>query len=139
MSEGRGLIVGLKHSCALVVDDRMTPPALAGVFGSFVDIPPVFATAFLVAMVEWASVECVRPHLGEGKRTVGTLVELSHLAATPIGMKVTAESELIAIDGRKLRFRATCRDERDLISEGFHERAIIDPERFVARVAAKLA
>jgi fluoroacetyl-CoA thioesterase len=137
MAEGQGLIVGLRHSCALVVDDRMTPPALAGVFGSFVDIPPVFATAFLVAMVEWASVECVRPRLDHGLRTVGTLVELTHLAATPIGMKVTAEVELIAVAGRKLRFRATCRDERDLIGEGFHERAIIDPERFLAKVAGK--
>jgi len=137
MAEDHWLSVGLKRRCSLVVDERMTPPALSGVFGSFVDIPPVFATAFLVALVEWTAVEAVRPHLAAGRTTVGTLVELSHLAATPIGMTVTAEVELIAIDGRKLRFRATCRDERDLIAEGFHERAIIAPERFLARVASK--
>ena len=138
MADGQALIVGLKHRCSLVVDERMTPPALSVAFASFVDLPPVLATAYLVALVEWTSVEAIRPHLEDGLRTVGTLVDLTHLAATPVGMKVTAEVELIAIAGRKLRFRAVCRDERDVISEGFHERAIIEPTRFLAKIAAKL-
>ena len=100
-------------------------------------MPPVFATAYLVAFVEWTCTQALRGHLGEGQLTVGTRVELSHVAATPVGMQVTAEVELVAVEGRKLRFRAVCRDEAELIGEGFHERAVIDNARFLARMHAK--
>ena len=78
-------------------------------------------------------------HLASDQRTVGVHVDLSHSAATPIGMKVTAEVELIERNDRKLRFRVVVRDEAEVISEGHHERYIIDVERFMARVAKKRA
>ena len=77
------------------------------------------------------------PYLGPDQRTVGTRVEMTHIAATPIGMKVTAEVELVEIKDRTLRFKVACRDERDAIGEGFHERTIIDHSRFMARLARK--
>ena len=100
-------------------------------------MPPVFATANLIAFVEWTCVAALAPYLSSDQRTVGTRVEMSHTAATPIGMKVTAEVELVEIDGRRLRFKANCRDEIEPIGEGFHERTIIDHARFMQRLARK--
>jgi len=100
-------------------------------------MPPVFATAFLVGFVEWACIEALRPYLKESQRTVGIHVDLSHAAATPVGMTVTADVELVAIEGLKLRFRAVCRDDVEIICEGFHERYIIDKDRFMTRLAKK--
>jgi fluoroacetyl-CoA thioesterase len=79
----------------------------------------------------------MRPWLEPGEHTVGTHVNVSHVAATPVGMKVTSTAELVAVEGRKLSFRVSCRDEVDLIGEGTHERAVIYPEKFMARLAAK--
>ncbi len=131
------LQAGLKHSGSVVIDETLIVPAVSRHFRSFADMPPVFATAFLVGFVEWTCVEALRPHLKPGQQTVGTHVDLSHVAATPVGMRVTADVELVSVKDRALRFKVTCRDERDLISEGHHERYIIDRERFVARVAQK--
>jgi fluoroacetyl-CoA thioesterase len=77
--------------------------------------------------------------MAEGEKTVGTHVDLSHLAATPIGMKVTAEVELVAVEGQKLRFKVECRDEKEIIGAGFHERFIVDAAKFMARVEKKAA
>jgi len=91
----------------------------------------------MIAFVEWTCVWALAPYLAPHQRTVGTRVEMTHVAATPIGMKVSAEVELVSIDDRILRFKAVCRDERELIGEGFHERTVIDNERFLARLAGK--
>ena len=128
---------GLRHRETVRIGDAHTVPAMTPLFASFSEMPPVFATAYLVAFVEWTCTQALRGHLGEGQLTVGTRVELSHVAATPVGMQVTAEVELVAVEGRKLRFRAVCRDEAELIGEGFHERAVIDNARFLARMHAK--
>ena len=79
----------------------------------------------------------LQPYLAPDQRTVGTRVEMTHFAATPIGMDVTAEIELVEIDGRRLRFKVACRDETDPIGEGFHERTIIDHDRFMQRLLRK--
>ena len=129
---------GLRHIQALPVDPSLTVPAVSKAF-AFEDMPPVFATAFLVGFIEWACIEALRPYLDAGERTVGTHVDVSHTAATPVGMTVTAEVELIAVEGRKLRFKVACRDDAGPIGEGFHERAVIDLARFMARVAARAA
>ncbi|GAB3935699.1 hypothetical protein GCM10028804_55130 [Larkinella terrae] len=100
-------------------------------------MPEVFATAFLVGFVEWTCIEALRPYLTSDERTVGTYIDISHCAATPVGMVVIAEVELIEIIGRKLRFKVLCRDEKELISEGFHERFIINYEKFLERVKKK--
>ena len=123
----------------LKVDESLIVPAVSEHFTGFADMPPVFATAFMVGFIEWACIEAIRPHLEPGEHTVGTHVNVSHMAATPVGMNVTAFVELIAAEGRKLVFRVTCRDEKDIIGEGTHERAIVDIARFATRVAAKAA
>ena len=112
-------------------------PAGARLFGSAIEMPPVFATAQMIAFVEWTCVAALAPYLATHQRTVGIRIDITHLAATPIGMTVTADIELVEIDGRRLRFKVTCRDEIDVIGEGFHERAIIDHARFMSRLARK--
>lgn len=128
---------GLHHVQTLRVDDSLTVPAMTTAFASFADMPPVFATAFMVGFIEWACVEALRPFLSSHERTVGTHVDVSHVAATPVGMTVTADVELVAVQGRKLRFKVSCSDENGLIGEGFHERAVVDYDKFMARVLAK--
>ena len=127
---------GLRHVQTVTVDQSLTVPAVSKAF-AFEDMPPVFATAFLVGFVEWACIEALRPYLDAGERTVGTRVDVSHTAATPVGFAVTAEVELIAVEGRKLRFKVACRDDAGPIGEGFHDRAVIDLARFMAGVSAR--
>src|SRR3954463_14318525 len=111
---------GLKHSTTIRVGEELSVPAAAGLFGSAAQMPPVFATAQMIAFVEWTCVHALAPYLAPGQRTVGTRVEMTHSAATPIGMIVPAEVELVEIDGRRFRFHARCRDEVETIGEGFH-------------------
>lgn len=131
------LATGLVRSQTLCVDESLTVPKLSPAYPGFADMPPVFATAFLVAFVEWVCVEALRPYLGGDDQSVGVHVDLSHAAATPLGMNVTARVELIAIDGSRLRFKVMCRDEVEVVSEGFHERYIIKRPRFDQRMSAK--
>ena len=130
---------GLRHVQTLRVDQSLAVPAMTAPFAGFADMPPVLATAYMVAFIEWACIEALRPFLKPDQRTVGTHVDVSHVAATPVGMTVTAQVELVAVEGRKLRFKVACHDEGGLIGEGFHERAIIDFDKFMARVAVKAA
>lgn len=93
----------------------------------------VFATPMMIALMERTCRTSVKPHLEEGQETVGTLVNVSHTAATPIGAKVWAETELIDIDRRKLTFKVAAYSEKGLIGEGLHERFIIDVDKFKAK------
>ena len=97
----------------------------------------VFATPSMIALMENTAYMSVAPCLEPGQGTVGTSINVKHLAATPVGMKVTCESELVEIDGRILRFRITCHDEKDLIGTGEHERYIITNDRFFLKCSAK--
>ena len=128
---------GLKHRATITVGEALGVPAAAALFGSSAEMPPVFATAQMVAFVEWTCVAALAPYLAPHQRTVGTRVDMSHIAATPVGMNVTAGVELVEIDGRRLRFKARCRDEAEPIGEGFHERMVIDHTRFMQRLARK--
>lgn len=129
--------LGLRGERTIVVGDGLTVPSVAPAFTGFADMPPVFATAYMVGFVEWTCVEALRPYLGAHQRTVGTHVDMSHAAATPVGMRVSATVELVSVEGRKLRFKVECRDEVDVIGSGFHERAIIDFDKFMQRVQRK--
>ena len=100
-------------------------------------MPEVFATGFMVGLVEWACIEAIAPHLEEGELSLGTHVDLSHDAATPPGMEVVARVRLEEVDGRKLTFSAVAEDARDRICEGTHRRFVIDRARFDAGVARK--
>ena len=128
---------GLRHRATIRVTEQLAVPASGRLLGATAEMPAVFATAQMIAFVEWTCVAALGPYLGPHQRTVGTRVEMSHSAATPIGMQVTAEIELIEIDGRRLRFKVSCRDEAEPIGDGFHERTIIDHDRFMARLARK--
>ncbi len=94
---------------------------------------PVFATIMMVGLMEKTCLESVLPYLDPGQDTVGTHVNVSHAKATPAGMKVWCDSELVEIDRRRLVFRVSAFDERGLIGEGTHERFIIDKKRFVEK------
>jgi predicted thioesterase len=99
----------------------------------------VFATPEMVRLMEMAGVSAVDHLLPQGYRTVGMAVNVKHLAATPMGMKVTARAELVEVDGRKLHFRVEAWDEQEKIGEGTHTRAIIDVQKFSQRVEEKAA
>lgn len=94
----------------------------------------VFGTPMMIALMENAAWRAVADALDEGQVTVGTLVNVSHLAATPVGQRVRATAELIAIDGRRLTFRVEAYDERQKIGEGQHERFIVNLQRFLNKV-----
>lgn len=97
----------------------------------------VYATPMMIALMEKTCAEAVEPYLAEGEGTVGTLVNVTHSAATPVGMKVWCECELVGIDRRRLVFKVTACDERGPIGEGTHERFIINKEKFQAKVNMK--
>jgi fluoroacetyl-CoA thioesterase len=132
-----GLKPGLRHSARVRVTEQLAVPASGRMLGAVAEMPPVFATANMIAFVEWTCVAALAPYLAPHQRTVGTRIEISHSAATPIGMDVTADVELVEIDGRRLRFKVSCRDEAEPIGEGFHERMIVDHDRFMARLSGK--
>lgn len=98
---------------------------------------PVFATIMMIGLMEKTCLDSVLPYLEPGQDTVGTHVNVSHAKATPPGMKVWCDSELVEIDRRRLVFHVSAHDERGLIGEGTHERFIIDKERFVEKTYAQ--
>ena len=129
---------GIRHEHRFVVPASKTVPALYPEAEEFVAMPEVFATGFLVGFLEWACIKCVNPHLDwPREQTVGTHIDVSHEAATPPGLEVTATVELIAAEGRKLVFAVEAHDGIEVISRGRHERFIIDRERFDAKVGRK--
>jgi len=98
----------------------------------------VFATPAMIGLMEKASIEAVDNLLPDGFATVGTKIEVKHLAATPVGMNVTAKAELLEIDNKKLKFRIEAYDDIDKIGEGIHYRYIINLEDFIRRNETKL-
>ncbi len=94
---------------------------------------PVFATPMLVAIMENAAINAITEHLPQGTSSVGTRVDCRHLAATPIGMKVTARAELVEVDRKRLLFKIEAFDEEEKVGEGQHERFLIDLEKFLGR------
>ena len=99
---------------------------------------PVFATPFMCALMEKAAWMAIAPGLEEGDSSVGTKLSISHLSASPVGLKVWAESEVTAVDGKRIEFKVTAGDEKGLIGEGTHERFIVTNDRFLAKAARKL-
>jgi predicted thioesterase len=125
------IVPGLVGEVELVVEAADTADALGnrGVH--------VLATPRLVALLEQAAIRAVEPHLPAGAGTVGTRIDVRHLAATPVGMRATIRATLREVDGRRLLFDVEGRDEAERIVEGTHERVQIDQARFLARIAAK--
>ena len=124
--------VGLKGRAEAVVNDSNT--AQAACSGAL----PVFGTPFMCALMEEAAWKSIAPHLEPGQSTVGTKLEISHDSATPVGMKVWAESEVTQVDGKRLILKVAAFDERGPIGQGTHERFIVTDERFLSKTAKKL-
>ena len=123
--------VGLKGRAEAVVNDSNN--AQSACSGAL----PVFGTPFMCALMEAASWKSIAPHLEEGQSTVGTRLEVSHDSATPLGMKVWAESEITQADGKRIVLKVAAYDEKGLIGQGVHERFIVTDERFLAKAARK--
>ncbi len=122
---------GIKGEATVKVTPELTANRVAS------GVVEVYATPQMIALMEKASFVAVQPYLGPGQSTVGTLVNVTHIAATPVGHTVRANAELVEVDGRRLVFQVAAYDEVEKIGEGRHERYIIDKERFLNRVAQK--
>ena len=133
------LIPGLEHELRFVVPETKTVPHLYPEAPEFAAMPEVFATGFMVGLVEWACILTIGPHLDEGEVSLGTLVELSHDAATPPGMEVVTRVRLEAVEGRRLTFSVEASDEQDRICAGRLGRFVVDRARFDAGMARKAA
>ena len=127
----REIPLGLRGSAETLVTESNTAAAMGS--GSL----PVFATPAMIALMEQAAASSALPFLEEGEDSVGTRLEVNHLAATPLGVKVRAESELLEVDRRRLRFAVHAYAGETLIGEGFHERFVIQEERFLAKAMGK--
>ncbi|MFZ5634662.1 MAG: thioesterase family protein [Bacillota bacterium] len=126
-----GLKPGITGEAAVTVDHSNTAVA----YGS--GGVSVFATPAMIGLMEKAALSSVDPLLESGMTTVGTRVDVQHLAATPVGMKVVAISELVEVEGKRLVFRVEARDEVEVVGRGIHERYIVPEQKFLARAAAK--
>ena len=124
--------VGIKGYAEEMVSERNTAEtACSGTL-------PVYGTPFMCALMEKASWTSIAPHLNEGDSTVGTKLNISHISASPVGIKVWAESEVTLVDGKRIELKVSAYDEKGLIGEGTHERFIIANEKFVAKTNKKL-
>lgn len=129
---------GIRYEHRFRIPESKTVPALYPEADDFQEMPAVFATGFLVGFLEWACILAIRPHLDwPDEQSLGTHIDVSHEAATPPGLEVTATVELVAVEGRRLRFAVEAHDGVDVISRGTHERFVIDKARFEDRVGRK--
>lgn len=125
------LTIGLKGHLEQTVTEEVTADRIGS------GLVKVFATPMMIALIEQTCNESVVPYLDEGQGTVGTHVDVSHCAATPVGMRVWCDSELVEVDRRRLVFDVKAYDECGLIGEGRHERFIIDSAKFQTKIDAK--
>ena len=130
---------GLTHQFWFTIPPTKTVPQLYPEAADFQQMPQVFATGYMVGLMEWACIDAIRPHLDwPREQSLGTLVHFSHLAATPPGLTVTVDVRLDRIEGRRLFFSVSAHDGLDQITAGTHERVIIDAQRFNAKLAEKI-
>lgn len=129
---------GIRYEHKFLLPASKTVPALYPESEEFLAMPEVFATGFMVGFLEWACIMAVKPHLDwPEEQSVGTYIDVSHEAATPPGLEVTATVELTGVEGRRLIFAVEAHDGVDLISRGRHERVVINKEKFDAKVGGK--
>lgn len=120
------LVTGMKGTKEITVTNDRTAASMGS------GLLPVYATPWMIALMEHTAFESIQDQMEEGKGTVGVAVDIKHIAATPVGKTVRCESELTAIDGKKLTFSVNVYDGEKLIGTGIHKRAIIDNEAFMA-------
>jgi fluoroacetyl-CoA thioesterase len=133
------LTAGLKHSFSYQVPPTKTVPHLYEEAPQLQAMPDVFATGFMVGLMEWTCVQLLEPHLDEGEGSLGVHIDVSHKAATPVGFTITVEAECIELRGPRAKFSVRAHDGVDEIGAGTHERFIVGWDRFNKGVAAKRA
>ncbi|MGN6463495.1 MAG: thioesterase family protein [Pseudolabrys sp.] len=128
----RTIPVGAKGTYTL----KVTPAHLANQFKDSM-LPPVFATPMMITAMENAALNAIKAYLEPGESAVGTAVDIRHLAATPVGHQVTAEAEVTKVDGRRVFFIVTARDQTEEIGNGTHERMVVDVDRIRRKLDSK--
>lgn len=129
---------GIAYEHRFVVPSSKTVPALFPESEEFSAMPEVFATGFLVGLVEWTCIRAIMPHLDwPEEQSVGTHIDISHDAATPPGLEVRTSVQLIEMSGNKLVFEVEAHDGAERISRGRHERFVVNRKKFDAKVAEK--
>lgn len=132
-----GLAIGDTATFARVVPEDETVSRLFADSALLATMPEVFATAYMVGLMEWGCCEQIAPFYEDGECSLGIHVDISHLAPTPPGMTVTVTSRVAELDGRFIWFDVSLHDGVDLIGEGRHRRALVSRDRFQAKAAAK--
>jgi fluoroacetyl-CoA thioesterase len=133
------LKVGLTHRFSYRVPENKTVPYTYPEAPEIAAMPKVFATGFMIVLMEWTCTQLLAPHLEAGEGSLGVHVDVSHLAATLPGQTVTVDAELDRIVGNRVGFKVKAHDGIDLIGEGRHERFVVHWDKFDARLAAKAA
>jgi fluoroacetyl-CoA thioesterase len=129
---------GIEYTHKFTIPSTKTVPALYPESEEFQAMPEVFATGYMVGLIEWTCIKAINPHLDWPKeQTVGIHIDVSHIAATPPGMEVITKVKLTEVNGRKLVFEVEAHDEVDLITQGKHERFIIYKDKFDAKMKNK--
>ena len=126
------LKAGLQGRADLLVGEEHTAPRVGS------GRVHVLATPVMINLIEAAALDAVERLLPAGRQSLGTVLNVRHIAATPVGMRVTATAEVTGIEGRTIRFRVEARDERELIGDGTHERVVVNVAKFDERVQRKL-
>ena len=130
---------GIEHTFSFAINESKTVPALYPESDEFQAMPNVFATGYMVGFIEWTCIQALNPYLDwPEEQSVGTLIDISHIAATPPGLSVSAKVKLIEVDGgRRLVFEVEAHDDIDLIARGRHERFIINKSKFDRKMKEK--
>jgi fluoroacetyl-CoA thioesterase len=128
---------GLTHSFSYRVPREKTVPHLYPEVADFQTMPPVFATGFMVGLMEWTCMQLLAPHLEPGEGSLGVHIDVSHTAATPPGLTVTVDAECIAVDGPRITFVVKAHDGVEAIGDGRHQRFVVAWNTFNARLADK--
>ncbi|MDP9106473.1 MAG: thioesterase family protein [Candidatus Eremiobacteraeota bacterium] len=132
-------VVGSSHTVEMTVDERVTVPGLLPEVPSWAEMPPVLATAMLVACMEWAALEALKPFLDDDERSLGIVVDMTHTAPTPIGVRVRATATIRAVEGRQIDFDVEASDDNGPVGRANHRRAVIETDRFRDRIATMQA
>ena len=132
------LVAGLEFSDTYLVPPSKTVPNLYPEAEELQEMPEVFATGFLVGLLEWTCIKAIKPYLDwPEEQSLGIRIAIDHLAATPVGLEVTTKVELLEVDGKKLVFSVEAHDGIDLICRGRHDRFVVQKEKFERRVQQK--
>lgn len=128
---------GLRHSFSYRVPENKTVPYTYPESPIIAQMPKVFATGFMIVLMEWTCTQLMAAHLDDGEGSLGTHMDVSHLAATPPGMTVKVDVEVVEVQGRKIVFKVSAHDGMDLIGEGRHGRVVVAWDRFNGKIAEK--